>query len=94
MSRQDWRGPQAGWTPTSIGHWEVDVHRAVMVSIDAETSTDGGSLDLPDTGESPERALMRGVVGGGSLGHVAYLVALGALGIWVTSRRLEAMLRS
>ncbi|SDF09879.1 RNA polymerase sigma factor for flagellar operon FliA [Blastococcus fimeti] len=39
---------------------QVDVHRAVMVSIDAETSTDGGSLDLPDTGESPERALLRG----------------------------------
>ena len=38
----------------------VDVHRAVMVSIDAETSPDGGSLDLPDTGESPERALLRG----------------------------------
>ena len=31
-----------------------------MVSIDAETGTDGGTLDLPDTGESPERALMRG----------------------------------
>ena len=38
----------------------LDVHRAVMVSIDAETGTDGGSLDLPDTGDSPERALMRG----------------------------------
>lgn len=39
---------------------QVDVHRAVMVSIDAETGSDGGSLDLPDTGESPERALLRG----------------------------------
>ncbi|MBN1091624.1 sigma-70 family RNA polymerase sigma factor [Blastococcus sp. TML/M2B] len=39
---------------------QVDVHRAVMVSIDAETGQDGGSLDLPDTGESPERALLRG----------------------------------
>src|SRR3712207_4474638 len=39
---------------------QVDVHRAVMVSIDAETGADGGTLDLPDTGESPERALMRG----------------------------------
>ena len=37
----------------------VDVHRAVMVSIDAETGTEGGSLDLPDTGESPERAVLR-----------------------------------
>ncbi len=39
---------------------QVDVHRAVMISIDAESSTDGGSLDLPDTGESPERAVLRG----------------------------------
>jgi RNA polymerase sigma factor for flagellar operon FliA len=39
---------------------QVDVHRAVMISIDAETGADGGSLDLPDTGESPERALLRG----------------------------------
>jgi RNA polymerase sigma factor for flagellar operon FliA len=31
-----------------------------MVSIDAETSPDGTSLDLPDTGESPERAVLRG----------------------------------
>ena len=38
----------------------VDLHRAVMVSIDAESGQDGGSLDLPDTGDSPERALLRG----------------------------------
>ncbi|MGR7025423.1 sigma-70 family RNA polymerase sigma factor [Geodermatophilus sp. URMC 62] len=38
---------------------QVDVHRAVMVSIDAE-SGDGGPLDLPDPGESPERAVLRG----------------------------------
>ena len=39
---------------------QVDVHRAIMVSIDAETGGDGSSLDLPDTGDSPERALLRG----------------------------------
>jgi RNA polymerase sigma factor FliA len=38
---------------------QVDVHRAIMVSIDAETGTDGASLDLPDTGDSPERATLR-----------------------------------
>ena len=38
---------------------QVDVHRAVMVSIDAETGPDGTSLDLPATGDSPERALLR-----------------------------------
>src|SRR3954452_20229086 len=39
---------------------QIDVHRAVMVSIDAETGTERGSLDLPATGDSPERALLRG----------------------------------
>jgi RNA polymerase sigma factor FliA len=43
-----------------LDNLQVDVHRAVMVSIDAETGADGTSLDLPDTGESPERAVLRG----------------------------------
>ncbi|WP_235928154.1 sigma-70 family RNA polymerase sigma factor [Goekera deserti] len=38
---------------------QVDVHRAVMVSIDAEPGGDGTSLDLPSTGDSPERAVLR-----------------------------------
>ena len=25
LSRQHWRGPKAGWTPESEGHWEVEV---------------------------------------------------------------------
>lgn len=28
LTRQDWRGPQAAWTATSLGYWEVDVRRA------------------------------------------------------------------
>ncbi|MGY1815471.1 sigma-70 family RNA polymerase sigma factor [Blastococcus sp. SYSU D00820] len=40
---------------------QVDVHRAVMVSIDADSGSEGGGgLDLPDPGESPERAMLRG----------------------------------
>src|SRR3954453_4009542 len=49
-----------GMARAELDTLRVDVHRAVMVSIDAETGPDGGSLDLPDTGESPERALLRG----------------------------------
>jgi RNA polymerase sigma factor FliA len=49
-----------GMARSDLDALHVDVHRAVMVSIDAETGPDGGSLDLPDTGESPERALLRG----------------------------------
>src|SRR4051794_3301047 len=44
---------------TELDSLQVDVHRAVMVSIDAETGADGGTLDLPDSGESPERAVLR-----------------------------------
>ncbi len=28
LTRQDWRGPEAGWTPKSVGHWEVKVEAA------------------------------------------------------------------
>jgi arylsulfatase A-like enzyme len=27
LSRQDWRGPKAGWTPESVGQWEIFVER-------------------------------------------------------------------
>src|SRR5205814_1227800 len=27
LTRQDWRGPQAGWGPKSLGYWEVHVAR-------------------------------------------------------------------
>jgi RNA polymerase sigma factor for flagellar operon FliA len=49
-----------GVARSELENLQVDVHRAVMVSIDAETGPDGGSLDLPDSGESPERAVLRG----------------------------------
>ena len=28
LSRQDWRGPKAGWAADSEGYWEVKVERA------------------------------------------------------------------
>jgi RNA polymerase sigma factor for flagellar operon FliA len=49
-----------GVARADLDHLQVDLHRAVMVSIDADPGHDGGSLDLPDTGDSPERALLRG----------------------------------
>jgi arylsulfatase A-like enzyme len=33
LTPQDWRGPQAGWTPQSVGYWEVDVTRAGVYEI-------------------------------------------------------------
>jgi RNA polymerase sigma factor FliA len=49
-----------GVARSELDNLQVDVHRAVMVSIDAESGAEGTSLDLPDTGESPERAVLRG----------------------------------
>jgi arylsulfatase A-like enzyme len=28
LTRQDWRGPRAGWGPKDLGHWDVDVAEA------------------------------------------------------------------
>jgi arylsulfatase/arylsulfatase A len=33
LSRQDWRGPDAGWTPKSRGGWELDAARSGPVEV-------------------------------------------------------------
>ena len=33
LTRQDWRGPRAGWGANSLGHWEVEVARAATYEI-------------------------------------------------------------
>ena len=49
LSRQDWRGPKAGWAADSEGHWEVRVARAGMYRItlrsDAKFTESGLSTD-------------------------------------------------
>jgi arylsulfatase A-like enzyme len=42
LSRQDWRGPRAGWTRESLGHWEIDVKQAgrYQVLLTASASPD------------------------------------------------------
>jgi len=39
LTRQDWRGPQAGWTQQSFGHWEVSVARAGTYEVTARLNT-------------------------------------------------------
>ncbi|MCO7221996.1 sigma-70 family RNA polymerase sigma factor, partial [Klenkia sp. PcliD-1-E] len=46
-------------SPTELSALQVDVHRAVMVSIDASTGEDGATFDVPATGDSPERAVVK-----------------------------------
>ena len=43
-------------------------------------------------GVALERGLLLGEVGWGLLGHVAYLVAVGVVGVWATSRRISTLL--
>jgi arylsulfatase A-like enzyme len=45
LTRQDWRGPQAGWTPQSLGHWEVNVSRAGTYAVAARVN----NSDAPAT---------------------------------------------
>ena len=35
LTRQDWRGPKAAWTPEAVGHWDVDVARPGTYRISA-----------------------------------------------------------
>jgi arylsulfatase A-like enzyme len=35
LTRQDWRGPAAGWTPQSLGYWEVNVTRPGRYTVSA-----------------------------------------------------------
>ena len=40
LSRQDWRGPKAGWAPESEGHWEVRVERAGRYEVTIRSRTE------------------------------------------------------
>jgi arylsulfatase A-like enzyme len=48
LSRQDWRGPKAGWAADSVGHWEVTFARAgkykVTIHSDKEFADYGGEV--------------------------------------------------
>jgi hypothetical protein len=45
LTRQDWRGPQAGWTPQSLGYWEVEVSQRGVYAISARLN----EMDHPAT---------------------------------------------
>ena len=57
LSRQDWRGPKAGWTPTSEGHWDVFVERrgTYQVTLEVE-ATPSDRRAVVVTGRTTSRA--------------------------------------
>ncbi|KQS68382.1 sigma-70 family RNA polymerase sigma factor [Modestobacter sp. Leaf380] len=50
---------ELGVPVAELSSLQVDVHRAVMVSIDAESGDDGGTFDLPSAADSPEKAVVK-----------------------------------
>jgi arylsulfatase A-like enzyme len=60
LSRQDWRGPKAGWTPESVGHWEVNIECAGRYKVTVYAPGEIARLELRSaklgfTGEYPRR---------------------------------------
>lgn len=61
LTRQDWRGPTAGWTPTSIGHWEVDIVQHGRYQVNATFGKDhSGEAKLEVAGKSIKAAVENG----------------------------------
>jgi arylsulfatase A-like enzyme len=63
LSRQDWRGPKAGWAADSEGHWEIKVERAgeYRVTVLAEPADEirlkVGNREAGGKGAKPRREL-------------------------------------
>jgi arylsulfatase A-like enzyme len=80
LTRQDWRGPRAGWDPGSLGYWEVFVARPAGYEISVRlqplsadgkvmAKLNGASLeaDVPKGAEEVKLGLMRIPKGEGRL---------------------------
>jgi arylsulfatase A-like enzyme len=60
LSRQDWRGPKAGWGPASVGHWDVKFERAGKYKVTVYAPGEIARCELRSaavgyTGEYPRR---------------------------------------
>ncbi|MEP7364443.1 MAG: sulfatase-like hydrolase/transferase [Acidobacteriota bacterium] len=62
LTRQDWRGPKAGWDAGSIGHWEVDVARAGKFDLTVRFAKAGaaGAIDVKLGGFSGSQSFAAG----------------------------------
>jgi arylsulfatase A-like enzyme len=45
LTRQDWRGPRAAWTPKGLGYWEVNVAKEGSYEITLEFASPGTSAN-------------------------------------------------
>jgi arylsulfatase A-like enzyme len=103
LTRQDWRGPRAGWDPDSLGFWEVRVARAgrYEISVRAAPAAADGEVRFLLGGATLSRHFPRGAsevtLGTADLapgdGRLEAEVHVGPrpVGVhYVTVRRLEA----
>lgn len=85
LTRQDWRGPQAAWTATSLGHWEVDVRRAGTYDVTlrfAELATPG-TISFAHGGNTLHKKVPAGA-GSAIFSRVRLTRGAGRLESWVT----------
>jgi arylsulfatase A-like enzyme len=61
LSRQDWRGPKAGWTADSVGHWEVKVERAGRYRVTIHAPGDFTRYELRGNRLDSYTAVLKGV---------------------------------
>jgi arylsulfatase A-like enzyme len=54
LTRQDWRGPKAGWAKDSVGHWEVTVSKAgkYQIKVTAKEAFQGWKGRLTEVGDT------------------------------------------
>jgi arylsulfatase A-like enzyme len=94
LTRQDWRGPRAAWTPEALGHWEVAVAETATYDVKARLipqkqqariawSLNGATLSADAPAGSEEVQLGRTRIPKGE-GRVTAEVATGGqtIGVW------------
>jgi arylsulfatase A-like enzyme len=84
LTRQDWRGPRAGWDKESLGYWEVDVRTAATYAVTL--------LFPPSPAERQAHFKLGGVDKSVSLAPGADTCVLEKVGLEAGPGRLEAWL--
>jgi len=85
LTRQDWRGPQAAWTATSLGYWEVDVRRAGVYDVTMRFAelTRPGTISFAHGGNTLQKEVPAGAVSA-IFNRVRLTRGAGRLESWVT----------
>ena len=85
LTRQDWRGPQAAWTATGVGHWEVDVQRAGRYDVTLRFAelTKPGTISFALGGRTVQKEVPAGAASA-TFNRVRLTRGAGRLESWVT----------